>query len=80
MAKESRSAAKDVKGAMHRKKRGTLKSVPQRKEGDEQKTGDCDRPFRSTSQRQESSGPQEEGVLVGASDCRADPFAHELVR
>jgi Family of unknown function (DUF6496) len=26
MAKESRSAAKDVKGAMHRKKRGTLKS------------------------------------------------------
>jgi Family of unknown function (DUF6496) len=26
MAMESRSAAKDVKGAMHRKKRGTLKS------------------------------------------------------
>jgi hypothetical protein len=26
MAKESRSAAKDVKGAMHRRKKGTLKS------------------------------------------------------
>ena len=50
----SRAASKDVKGAM-RKRARHVKERTEWQEGHEPQAGNCDRPFRSPQQRQESS-------------------------
>ena len=61
--KYSKSASKDVERAMHKKKRGTLKSG-KRQEGEEPQAGDRHRPVGGPQEGQE--GAEEEGEL-GAS-------------
>jgi hypothetical protein len=72
MAKYSRSAKKNVKSAMHRRKKGTLKSGKGGKggQGEEPQAGDRHWPFGSPQEGQKSAeaphGPEETLALVAA--------------
>jgi hypothetical protein len=76
-SKYSRSVASDVKNEMHRYKRGTAieRSWWQRRQGQEPRAGDCNRPFKGPQERQE--GPSQEGVIgsVLSHDLNRRPSA-----
>jgi hypothetical protein len=64
MAGYPKSASGDVKRAMKRRKTGTLKR-PKRQDGKKQ-TGDCDRTFGGSGERQEGS-EQEVRMRAGSA-------------
>ena len=61
--KYSKSASQDVERALHKEKRGTLKSGRSGKKVTSRKAGDRHRPVRGPQEGQE--GAEEEGELTG---------------
>jgi Family of unknown function (DUF6496) len=55
MGRYSKSASDDVKGAMKRRKAGTLKSGGSGKDREKQEAGDCDRTLGGAREGQEGS-------------------------